>query len=85
MLLILIIVSYVCTYVAGEQLITPMKAQSCVALATLLPSSTVDQSTGEECFKQNFVYANSDSGLLFIMCGHCSPAVVWYNYHDTHE
>ena len=30
---------------------------------------------------QNIVYANSDSGLLFIMCGHCSPLVVWYNYH----
>ena len=32
---------------------------------------------------QNIVYANSDSGLLFIMCGHCSPLVVWYNYHGT--
>ena len=29
-------------YVTGEQLITAMKAQSCVALATSLPSSTVD-------------------------------------------
>ena len=57
-----------------------MKAQSCVACATTLPSSTVDQSKGEDnniSFKQNFVYANSDSGLLFIICGHCSPAVVW--------
>ena len=35
------------SYVAGERLITPMKAQLRVALATLLPSSTVDQSTGE--------------------------------------
>ena len=26
------------------------------------------------------MYANSGSGLLFIMCGHCSPVVVWYNY-----
>ena len=32
-------------YVAREQLITPIKAQPCVAFATLLPSSTVDQST----------------------------------------
>ena len=55
--------------------------------AASLPSSTVDRSTGEDniimFFKQNFVYANSDSGFLFIMCGHCSPVVVWYNYHDT--
>ena len=36
------------SYVAGEQLITPMKAQPRVALATLLPSSTVDRSTGED-------------------------------------
>ena len=36
------------SYVAGEQLIISMKAQSCVAHATLLPSSTVDQSTGED-------------------------------------
>ena len=35
-------------YVAGKQLITSMKAQSCVARATSLPSSTVDQSTGED-------------------------------------
>ena len=32
----------------GEQLITPIKAQPHVALATLLPSSTVDRSTGED-------------------------------------
>ena len=68
-------------YVGGEHLRTSMKAAS-------LPSSTVDRSTGEDniimFFKQNFVYVNSDSGLLFIMCGHCSPVVVvWYNYHDT--
>ena len=36
------------SYVAGEQLITPMKAQLRVALATSLPSSTVDRSTGED-------------------------------------
>ena len=34
-------------------------------------------------FLKKFVYANSGSGLLFIMCGHCSPLVVWYNYHGT--
>ena len=34
------------SYVAGKQLITSMKAQPHVALATSLPSSTVDQSTG---------------------------------------
>ena len=58
----------------------------CVAHVTSLPSSTANQSTSEDniiMFKQNFVYANSDSGLLFIMCGHCSPVVVWYNYHGT--
>ena len=56
------------------------------ARATSLPSSTVDlQKTVLLYFKQNFVYANSDSGFLFIMCGLCSPAcvVVWYNYHGT--
>ena len=67
--------------VGGEQLRSTMKATS-------VPSSTVDRSTGEDniiiFFKQNFVYANSDSGLLFIMYDHCSPVVVvWYNYHDT--
>ena len=36
------------TYVAGEQLITSMKAQSCVGHVTSLPSSTIDQSTGED-------------------------------------
>ena len=35
-------------YIAGEKLITPLKAQSCVARAISLPSSTVDQSTGED-------------------------------------
>ena len=65
------------SYVGGEQLRTSMKATS-------LPSSTVDRSTGEDnIIVQNIVYANSDSGLLFIMCGHCSPVVVWYNYHGT--
>ena len=51
--------------------------------ATLLPSSTVDRSTGEDNIIVFFMNANSDSGLLFIMCGHCSPVVVWYNYHGT--
>ena len=65
-------------YVGGEQLRTSMKAPS-------LPSSTVDRSTGEDnIIVQNIVYANSDSGLLFIMCGHCSPVVVWYNYLAWH-
>ena len=59
-----------------------MRDQSCVACAISLSSSTVDQSTGEDNIIM-FLYANSDSGLLFIMCGHCSPAVVWYNYHGT--
>ena len=63
------------SYVGGEQLRTSMKATS-------LPSSTVDRSTGEDnIIVQNI--ANSDSGLLFIMCGHCLPVVVWYNYHGT--
>ena len=35
-------------------------------------------------FFKKIVYANSGSGLLFIMCGHCSPLVVWYNYHETY-
>ena len=65
-------------YVGGEQLRTSMKA-------TTLPSFTVDRSTGEDnIIVQNIVYANSDSGLLFIMCGHCSPLVVWYNYFAWH-
>ena len=34
--------------VAGEQLITSMKDQLCVAHTTSLPSSTVDRSTGED-------------------------------------
>ena len=44
------VINIIVSYVAEEQLITPMKAQPCVARATLLPSSTVDRSTGEECF-----------------------------------
>ena len=60
-----------------------MRAHSCVARVTSLPFSTVDRSTGEDNIKQNFVYANSDSGLLFLMCGHCSTVIVWYNYHGT--
>ena len=57
--------------------------------ATSLPSSTdsllidLQEKTILYCFKQKILYANSDSGLLFIMCGHCSPVVVWYNYHGT--
>ena len=56
------------SYVAEEQLITPMKVQSHVALATLLPSSTVDRSTGDRStgednimtdILQNFVYVTS--------------------------
>ena len=39
--------------------------------ATSLPSSAVDRSTGENNI--TVFYANSDSGLLFIICGHCSP------------
>ena len=63
-----IIIMYACviniivSYVAGEQLITSMKAQSCVARVTSLPSSTIDQSTGEDNSLMLFVY---DSGLLF--------------------
>ena len=54
-----------------------MKAQSCVVCATSLPSSTVDQSTGEDNNYYNVLNKNfSNSGLLFIMYGHCSPAVV---------
>ena len=44
------VINIIVSYVAGEQLITSMKAQPCVARATSLPSSTVDRSTGEECF-----------------------------------
>ena len=81
-------VLFLATYVAGEQLITSMKAQSHVARVTSLPSSTVDRSTREDntIMLQNFirtVYANSDSVFLFIMCGHYSLVVVWYNYHGT--
>ena len=36
------------SYLAAEQLITPMKAQPRVALTTSLPSPTVDRSTGED-------------------------------------
>ena len=44
------IINIIVSYVAGEQLITSMimKAQSCVSCATSLPSSTVDQSIGED-------------------------------------
>ena len=62
-------------YVAVEQLIASIKAQSCVARVTSLPSSTVDQSTGEDNIITDvfnkILYINSDSGLLFIMCDHC--------------
>ena len=49
-------------YVAGEQLITPMKVQPCVTRVTLLPSSTVDRSIEEDniiMFLTNFVYVTS--------------------------
>ena len=42
------VINIIVSYVAGEQLITPMKAQPCVAHATSLPSSTLDQSAGED-------------------------------------
>ena len=44
------VINIIVSYVAGEhmQLITSMKAQSCVARVTSLPSSTVDQSTRED-------------------------------------
>ena len=45
---VLLINTVIVSYVAGEQLVTSMKAQSCVARATSLPSSTVDQSTRED-------------------------------------
>ena len=57
------VINIIISYVAGEQLITPMKALPCVARATSLSSS-----------RQNFCVCyqyNSDSVLLFIMCGHC--------------
>ena len=73
-------------YVAGESLITPMKAQPCVARGTSLPSFTVDRSTGEGniiMFLTKFCvcyhsYINSDSGLLFILCGHCCKNLKLY-------
>ena len=64
------------SYVAGEQLITPSEGSAHVPS---LPSSIVDRSTREDSvimFYTKFVYANSDSGLLFIMYDHCSPVVV---------
>ena len=36
------IINIIVSYVAGEQLITPMKAQPCVACVISLPSSTVN-------------------------------------------
>ena len=65
------------SYVAGKQLITSMKAQSCVARVTSLSSSTVDRSTEDNIimfltkFCVCYQYINSDSGLLFIKCGYC--------------
>ena len=55
---------------------TSMKDSTCDIIATSIVA-------GEDNFKQSFMYANSDSGLLFIMCCHCSLVVVWYNYHGT--
>ena len=80
------VINIIVSYVAGEQLITPMKAQSCIACVTSLPSSTVDCSTGEDniiMFCVCYQYINNDSGLLFIMCGYYSTVVVWHNYHGT--
>ena len=67
------------SYVGGEQLRTSMKATSLPSFILLidLQEKTIN------IIVQNIVYANSDSGFLFIMCGHCSPLVVWYNYHGT--
>ena len=42
------VVNIIVSYVAGEQLITPMKVQPCVAHVTSLPSSTVDRFTRED-------------------------------------
>ena len=67
------------SYVGGEQLRTSMKA-----IHHCHPLLLIDlQEKIINIIMQNIVYANSDSGLLFIMCGHCSPLVVWYNYHGT--
>ena len=63
------------SYVAGEQMITSMKAQSCVARATSLPSSIVDRST----ILYNVLYKI----LSMLTVTVASPAVVWYNYHGT--
>ena len=61
-----------------------MKDQSSLAHATSLPPLLLQEKTILRImFLKKFVYANSGSGLLFIMCGHCSPLVVWYNYHGT--
>ena len=76
----LCVINIIVSYVGGEQLITSMKhmRHHCHPLLLIdLQEKTI------LCFKQNFVYTNSDSGLLFIMCGHCSPVIVWYNYHGT--
>ena len=67
------VINIIVSYVGGEQLRTSMKATS-------LPSSTVDQ------LQKKTIYSVLNKILcmlivLFIMCGHCSPVVVWSNYH----
>ncbi len=68
-------------YIGGEQLRTSMKATS-------LPSCPVLLIDLQEKIYYNaidkFCACQQDSGLLFIMCGHCSPRVVWYNYIAWH-
>ena len=68
------------SYVDGEQLThdTFMKAQSCVAHATSLPSSTYRRRQYYNVLNKILCMLT----VLFIICGHCSPAVVWYNYHE---
>ena len=39
------VINIIVSYVAGEQLITPMKAQPCVACATLLPLINLQEKT----------------------------------------
>ena len=75
------VINIIVSYVAGEQLITPMKAQPCVARVTSLPSCTIDRSTVLAImfltkFCVCYQYINSDSGLLFIMCGHCCKILI---------
>ena len=63
------------SYVAGKQLITPMKAQPRVALPLLLIDLQEKTILLQLIFYTKFCvcyqYINSGSGLLFKMCGHC--------------